>query len=48
MYQAISEGDLETIRDLVGSGATDITKPDEVGNHPAYLAVLFDKPEVLR
>ena len=49
MYQAIREGDLSTIRDLISSGDyPDLNIPDEVGNVPAHLAVLFDRPAVLR
>ena len=49
MYQAIRSNDLRTISDLHGSGDyPDLSKPDDVGNYPAHLAVLFDRPEVLK
>ncbi len=49
MYQAVSEGDIETLKDLHSSGDyPDLSQPDGVGNTPAHLAVLFDRPEVLK
>ena len=49
MYQAIVEGDLDTVNDLYLSGSySDLTMGDDVGNTPAFLACLFDRPEVLR
>jgi len=49
MYQAIVEGDLETVNDLHLSGSySDLTMGDDVGNTPAFLACMFDRPEVLR
>eukprot|EP00520_Triparma_pacifica_P010595 CAMPEP_0118635608 /NCGR_PEP_ID=MMETSP0785-20121206/2165_1 /TAXON_ID=91992 /ORGANISM="Bolidomonas pacifica, Strain CCMP 1866" /LENGTH=227 /DNA_ID=CAMNT_0006526649 /DNA_START=93 /DNA_END=773 /DNA_ORIENTATION=+ len=49
MYQAIRENDLQTINDLHASGDyPDLSKPDDVGNFPAHLAVLFDRREVLK
>jgi hypothetical protein len=49
MYQAIRENDISTITDLYGSGDyPDLAKPDDVGNYPAFLAIFFDRPQVLR
>ena len=49
MYQAIRENDLRTISDLHASGDyPDLSLPDDVGNYPAHLAVLFDRREVLK
>ena len=47
--KAIRENDIDTIRDLYLSGDyPDLSKPDDVGNYPAHLAVLFDRPAVLK
>jgi len=49
MYQAIVEGDLDILNDLHSSGdCSDLTKGDDLGNTPTYLACAFDQPEVLR
>ena len=46
---AIQEGDLDTINDIYLAGDyPDLSAPDDVGNTPAHLAVLFDRPEVLK
>ncbi|GMH62853.1 hypothetical protein TL16_g03568, partial [Triparma laevis f. inornata] len=40
---------LDTINDIYLAGDyPDLSAPDDVGNTPAHLAVLFDRPEVLK